>query len=436
MRKLVQHVVFVSSFVMLMVLCSATVARIADAQINLKIGSKSISITPQTSEQNIKMAVAAIAKGDALLVLPRSSQGSSRNLKKAVTLKLGTQTIAFRAPQGRYQTLNVNSSNKKTQQISFDVIEALLIAAGIVTQEQQSSYPVPTNFATVYRTYTYTQCESNEQQIAAVDAELSRRKVTTFDSYCATASEPKTSAVCGGIAFGYRLHVIDRAQIIWAAIAGFYPLERLTTPLTRTECTIPAESQTIEMVGMIENIACLTTQNTVESFDRRLVDGGLNILGSSCGYSIFYSPSVCGQADIAYRSVRIYKSQRDLALKLGLEDKSTYQLFVRFGAECPVPVIYDPPLGWIEMVGVISNNECNPPVNTVGIFDQNLKDARIPVLTSSCGYLKVPTNQPCQDVYRAVTIPESQEFNAIVLLGLFRKSNVASTVQFGQACPK
>ena len=466
MEKLLRRLILGSLLTLLSVVYSNFLAGVADAQVTLKIGRKqSLTVTPGSSAEVKRQAI--------LLLSSKASRGvslvignTSKSTRRVASISLNGKQLKYAGTtvrRGRDYVVPLGRSNKKTAALTATLINLIMSMDPSATSSptpdssptptssptlgievpdnssntfDQSSAEVPTTFVTVYKKYSYTLCQSTEADLAAIDAELSRKGIRSISSYCAVGENQSTSTVCGGLAFGFRMHVIERSQLVKAVLSGFYPLDWLTSRVTVTECSPSIENQTVEMVGTISNVSCRTTQNTVEDFDRRLTAAGLNILDASCGFANFFTVPVCGEIETFYRSVRIRAcQQRELALSLGLRDKKDYSFFAKFGQECPTPVIFDPPLGSVEMVGVISNTECSPPRNTVANFDRLLSDAKIPVLQSSCGYLKIQTQTPCPDVYRAVTIPSDQEIPAIILFGLFRKSNVEATVKFGQSCP-
>lgn len=403
--------------------------REVSAQVTLKIGTKMVRITKRSSPPTLRAAIRSISDGKATLVLTPSQQRAGKvqvsSSKRVINLKGASTARSIR--------LSAGGSNAKTLEISEGLIGAILDLLPDLEQQQQTNLEVPKTFATVYRGYTYKLCQSKGEEVAALDSELFRKGVRSVGSYCAVGDNASTSLECGDLASAYRMHVIDRSQLINAIMAGFYPLDWLNTKITVTEC-ISTVVQTIEMVGTITNRTCETTQNSVEDFDRWLAANGLKVLEATCGFETFFRPPVCGQPDNVYRSVRINSSQRALALQLGLRERGEFSGVVQFGQACPAPVVVDPPLRFVEMVGVISNVVCNPPQNTVAQFDKMLSDAKVTVVSSTCGYSNLPSASPCRDVYRSVTIPESQEVFGVIL-GLFRRSNLGSTVTFGQSCP-
>ncbi len=402
--------------------------REVSAQVTLKIGTKTVRNTERSSPSTRIEAIRGIGAGRATLVLTPSQQRT-----REIRFQSSNKVISLKgARSSRIMKLSTQTSNPKTLEISTGLIEAIV---GLLPDpnQQQTNLEVPKTFATVYRRYSYKLCQSKGEEVAAIDSELFRKGVRSVGSYCAVAENVSTSPECGGLVFAYRMHVIDRSQLINAIMAEFYPLDWLNTKITVTDCN-PSVVPTIEMVGTITNRTCETTQNSVEDFDRWLAANGLKVLEATCGFESFFRPPVCGQPDNVYRSVRINSSQRALALQLGLRERGEFSGLVQFGQACPTPVVVDPPLRFVEMVGVISNVVCNPPQNTVAQFDKMLSDAKVTVVSSTCGYSNLPSASPCRDVYRSVTIPESQEVFGVIL-GLFRRSNLGSTVTFGQSCP-
>ncbi len=225
----------------------------------------------------------------------------------------------------------------------------------------------------------------------------------------------------------------DASNVIWAVLAGFTPVDRMSQSLSIVSCS-PSVNDTIEMVGVITNIACKTTQNTTESFDERLKNAGLNVLDASCSTE---DKVACGEVSNLYRLVKIKRSQRGLAIALGLKDRRNFGGEVKFGLACPPPLVVDEDFSeTIEMVGILFYKTCPITENLVEDFDNRMVNGGLTMLFSSCGlYGAPPVGSACPVYLRLVRIPKNQE-SLGVMLGLYYKHELAFPIIYGQSCPK
>ena len=437
----------------------------SSAQLLIKVRNAVVKIDSSTApEVRQKVIKSIVSEGGRLL--PPSSKKKNRGGR---VLQLNNKSL--RVPQGGLRLAKVSSSSypttrsnpttrssrsTKSLQLTYDVVNEILTLGasgdyglagseitvspdGAGTQGSldqsfgETSLESAENLVTIFKAFNYDTCSSDEAAIAAIDGDLTRRGVKLVNSSCAVVSGTSLVADCS-IVRGYRIHVINRSQIVWAVLAGFSPIEWISDSITPSQCSPPAERFTIEMVGTISNLTCVSTQNTVEDFDKKLSAGGLSIIQASCGTSNVRILPVCGIYDTFYRLVKIPKAQRELALDLGLSDKSDFNFLVTFGQECPSPVFLDPPKGWTEMVGLLPNPSCAPQASLIEAFDRILREAQIPVLHSGCGYSNFPSGGACREIYRLVTIPESFEEVAEIVFGLRKRESISSTVSFGLSC--
>lgn len=414
------------------IMCLAVLqSDLAEAQVTLKIGTRILKVTANTSPETARLAIVAIRDNKATLVLP-----PKKLRRRTKSFKIGKTTTQLKGLALNISSVRLNpeSSNGEILKLSRLVMEELARALKSGQNQNQLTVEPPSLFMTVFKAYSTVQCQSDGLDVENLDQELTSRSVKIISSYCAAAQDNGLSPlVCGQPSVLYRMHVIDLADLSKAVAVGFSPMDWLTTPVVTTNCKA-SDSQPIEMVGKVSNVTCEPIENTVEDFDKWLLGNGLKVLEASCGYETFFRPPMCGLPDVVYRSVKISPAQRTLALNLGLKDKQSTLGLVAFGQACPTPKGTDSSADTVDLVGVISNVVCNPPQNTVAAFDKDLVDSGITIIRSSCGYLNTPTMQPCQDVFRAVTIPKSQEVLGL-LKGLFSRSVMDSSATFGQSCP-
>lgn len=403
---------------------------LANADIELVVRGKPTIIKATTGVPAIKAAVKAVMAGQASLKV------SQRNLKTflrrgQLSVNVAGSKISLEEGIPRFRggfLLNPNSKNRKTAELSISMLG--LLTSLLSTSEQNSSTSGTASQIKVFREYQGMTCEPPQQSLEELDAVLANRNVTILGSVCAS---PRVSArettVCGQPFTFYRIHTISERDKLKAMMAGFSPLNWLRTEVQEGECP---NFGTVEMIGVLENQTCSTTKNSAEELDARLAKAGIRVLEASCGMVSGRSPAVCGVTELTFRKVKIFASQRQEAALLGLRDSAEFSGIV-FGQACPLVVIIDPPLRTVEMVGVIFNVVCNPPVNTVASFDRMLSDAGVDVFGGSCGFEKTPSQLPCPTIFREVLIPQSQQ-SVAENLGLFRKEDFASTVNFGSRC--
>ncbi len=189
---------FVRSFLAVCVLSSVVFSilgfkpNMADAQIRLRFGGQTVTISEKSDPNLLLDAFQAIKGGRASLVIPSSQ------LKRAkVSLKLGRQRISVnnRGLRARGNQVNL-PRNFNTKDLTDKLLNALANVLTSITEQPTNSSSAP-NIIRVAKPYWLTLCEEADTPVEELDRDLIKRGVTIFERQCASPDGINTTQQCG-----------------------------------------------------------------------------------------------------------------------------------------------------------------------------------------------------------------------------------------------